>query len=439
MTRCVFGFVLCALLSTPSLAAELLIEAEGFQSHGGWTLDPQFLEAMGSPYLLAHGLGRPVNDAKTTVRIQHAGEYRVWVRTMDWVPSHHPGRFQVSIGGKPLTVTFGAEGQGWLWQDGGRVRLVAGLTELSLHDLTGFDGRCDAVFLTTDMDAIPPDQVGEKMSRWRRGLLGIPETPPSAGDIDVVVVGGGIAGCSAALAAARLGMDVAFIQNRPVLGGNASPEIGITPRGELRSIVKEVAGTQRERVIHSERRIKLYLGWHALRAKTERDRILSIDAQDTSTGRELRFTAPIFIDCSGVGAVGFLAGAEYRMGREARGEFDESLAPDQADSMHHGNTVVFGTQVHDHPVPFPEVPWAQAVAGDYARLDGQVVDGRDNIDGLTHFWEYGQWLDPFADAERIRDHLLCATLRYICQRQSQVSQGSGEPEFEVDWSCSCWR
>ncbi len=51
---------------------------------------------------------------------------------------------------------------------------------------------------------------------------------------------------------------------------------------------------------------------------------------------------------------------------------------------------------------------AQRIAGDFAELGGQVVDGNDNILGLTHFWEYGQWLDPFADAEKIRDHLFCA-------------------------------
>jgi hypothetical protein len=296
--------------------------------------------------------------------------------------------------------------------------------KLALHDLTGFDGRCDAVFFTSDMDAIPPKHPDETMSRWRRTLLRIPETPPSAGNFDVVVVGGGIPGCSAALAAARLGMEVAFIQNRPVLGGNASPEIGIMPRGELRSIVKEVAGNERERVIRSEKRIKLYLGWHALRAKTQRDGIISVDAQDTATGRELRFAAPIYIDCSGVGAVGFMAGAEFRMGREARNEFNESLAPEQADSMHHGNTVVFGTEVVDHPVLFPDVPWARAVAGDYAELGGQVVDGRDNIGGLTHFWEYGQWLDPFADGERIRDHLFCALYGTFANVKAKYPKGA---------------
>jgi hypothetical protein len=390
------------------VAEDLLIEAEAFQSYGGWVLDPQFLDVMGSPYLLAHGLGRAVDDAETTIDIKQAGRYRVWVRTKDWVPSHHPGRFRLLVNNQPLATTFGCEGRGWIWQDGGLVRLPSGTTRITLRDLTGFDARCDAVFFTSDLESRPPSNANNPMSRWRRALLRIPETPPSAGDFDVVVVGGGIPGCAAALAAARLGLQVALIQNRPVLGGNASPEIGITPRGELRSIVREVAGADRERVIRAEPRIKLYLGWHAMRAAKQENRITSVDAQDTRTGGELRFHAPVFIDCSGVAAVGALAGAEYRLGREARSEFGESLAPEQADSMHHGNTVVFATEVADQPASFPEVPWARKVAGDYAELGGQVVGGQDNIGGLTHFWEYGQWLDPFADAERIRDHLLCA-------------------------------
>ncbi|HEX3916872.1 MAG TPA: FAD-dependent oxidoreductase [Caulobacteraceae bacterium] len=69
----------------------LLIEAEDFADYGGWVLDSQFETQMGSPYLLAHGLGRPVADATTTIDVAEADDYEVWVRAKDWVPSHHPG------------------------------------------------------------------------------------------------------------------------------------------------------------------------------------------------------------------------------------------------------------------------------------------------------------------------------------------------------------
>ena len=90
-------FVLTMLISSSAFAAEVLLEAEGFADHGGWTLDSQFLDVMGSPYLLAHGLGKPVSNAVTAIDFPETGTYRLWVRTKDWVPSHHPGCFKVII------------------------------------------------------------------------------------------------------------------------------------------------------------------------------------------------------------------------------------------------------------------------------------------------------------------------------------------------------
>jgi hypothetical protein len=406
MRSLVFSVVFFAASYTA--ASELLVEAEGFADHGGWVLDPQFLDVMGSPYLLAHGLGKPVTNAVTEVEFPDIGTYRLWVRTKDWVPSHHPGQFKVLVDVREVSATFGNHGQGWIWQDGGAIRIGKKEVKIGLRDLAGFDGRCDALFFTTDMEFVPPNEAGENMAAWRRRLLGLPEGPLSAGQFDVVVVGGGIAGCSAALTAARLGLQVAFIQNRPVLGGNASPEIGITVRGQNRPVVSEVAGLNRENVIRAEKNIHLYLRWHVFRAKMKGHRIESVDAKDTATGKELRFAAPVFIDCTGTGSVGFLAGAEFRMGREAKSEFNESLAPEHADKLHHGNTVVFCTRTADHPTVFPDVPWATAVSKGYADLGGQVTNDHDNEAGLTHFWEYGQFLDPIKDAEEIRDHLFCA-------------------------------
>ncbi len=99
--------LLCTVCST-SRAEQILIEAEAFQDHGGWKLDTQFIDNMGSPYLLAHGLGTPVADATTTVDISAAGKYRVFVRTKDWVAPWKapgaPGRFQVRFNGEPLPV-----------------------------------------------------------------------------------------------------------------------------------------------------------------------------------------------------------------------------------------------------------------------------------------------------------------------------------------------
>jgi len=72
--------------TAPASGADLVwIEAESFAETGGWVVDQQFMDLMGSPYLLAHGLGVPVPDATTEITLPMAGEYRVWVRTRDWV------------------------------------------------------------------------------------------------------------------------------------------------------------------------------------------------------------------------------------------------------------------------------------------------------------------------------------------------------------------
>ncbi|MEM7588175.1 MAG: FAD-dependent oxidoreductase, partial [Acidobacteriota bacterium] len=195
-----------------SVAAEILVEADSFHDFGGWILDSQFESKMGSSYLMAHGLGRPVANAQTAFTVPMDGNYTVWVRTKDWVPEHHPGRFKVLIDGKPLEGEFGASGRDWSWEHGGEVTLSAGKASLTLQDLTGFSGRCDAIYLTTN-GRVPPNTPNEEMRAWRKRLKGLPEEPVVEGDFDVVVIGGGVSGCAAALTAARLDQKVALIQD----------------------------------------------------------------------------------------------------------------------------------------------------------------------------------------------------------------------------------
>ena len=96
------------------------VEAERFQEYGGWNNDAQFIDQMGSPYLLATGMGEPVKDAVTRVEIPREGRYRLWVRSRDWALDHHPGRFKVLLNGKPSGRDFGASGKtGWCWEAGG--------------------------------------------------------------------------------------------------------------------------------------------------------------------------------------------------------------------------------------------------------------------------------------------------------------------------------
>jgi hypothetical protein len=448
--------------SSPPKTAGVLIEAEDFASYGGWVLDSQFETQMGSPYLMAHGLGRPVADATTSVEIAEAGDYDVWVRTRDWAPPHGPGRFTLSINGVTLATVFGAEGAEWSWRSAGRVSLSRGEVTLALSDLTGFDGRCDAIYLSRD-GVEPPNAVDEISRAWRRTLRGLPDQPVEAGEYDVVVVGGGVSGCAAALTAARLGQRVAMIHDRPVLGGNASKEIGLMPRGAQGKLLLELAQRTPDgdlvalSLLQAEPTASVFLEHRIIAATREGDRIASVDAIEAKGGLEKRFRGRTFIDASGVAILGVLAGAETMFGREGREAFEESYAPEVGDDMHHGNTLFFRTRMANQPVPFPDVPWATEVSKDYANLSGQLVKpGLENGPGpsanpenstfqfsadptqawmqqfpATHYWEYGQWLDPYTSGELVRDYLMRAL--YGTFSNVKKSDPEAYANLEFDW------
>ena len=101
----------------------ILVEAESFTDKGGWSVDQQFTFEMGSPYLMAHGLGKPVVDAKTTVRFPEAGRYHIYVRTYNWTSpwsdANGPGEFRLKVNGEELKAVLGNEGNSWMWQYAG--------------------------------------------------------------------------------------------------------------------------------------------------------------------------------------------------------------------------------------------------------------------------------------------------------------------------------
>ena len=412
---------LAAVAVSPARSQTVLVEAESFDEHGGWVVDQQFMDQMGSAFLLAHGLGEPVEDARTAVAFPAQGTYRVLVRTRDWVGPWKapgaPGRFQLIVDGKTINTPFGTERAQWHWQDGGTVEIAGGSVRLAIHDLTGFDGRCDAIVFTRDVDFIPPNSDPE-MADFRRRLLGLAEGPVDAGEFDLVVVGGGMAGTCSAISAARLGVKVALIQNRPVLGGNNSSEVQVHLNGKINqppypalgNLVREI-GPRRQGnarpaenyedqkkldVVAGEENLHLFLSTHAFDVEMEAGRIAAVLARDIRSGQELRFRASQFVDCTGDGNLGFLAGADFRAGREGRDETDESLAPDKADKMTMGASVQWYSLQGEQPAPFPECPWAvQFSDQNYQR----VTMGDWN-------WETGMNLDQIEDFEYIRDYAL---------------------------------
>jgi len=411
----------CAALAAaqPVRPPGVFVEAESFDNLGGWVVDQQFMDQMGSAFLLAHGMGVPVADASTTIEVPAAGSYHVWVRTRDWVAPWGapgaPGRFQLLVNGKALPATFGTEGASWHWQHGGTVALKKGRAELRLRDLTGFEGRCDAIFLAPDTKLKPPDG-GSLLKAFRRQWLGLPDEPAAAGEFDFVVVGGGMAGTAAAVAAARLGLKVALIQDRPVLGGNTSSEIrvglggaiNLPPYPAIGVVVAELdpgkggnaqpaANYDDERklaVVRAEKNIRLFLNSRAVRVEMQGNRIASVIATDVLSGREMRFSAPLFADCTGDGNLGAMAGADFRYGRESRSETGESMAPAVADRLVMGTSVMWYSEDAGKPSPFPETPWALP-------FNEETVQNATRGDWD---WETGQDRHQIEEFEFIRDH-----------------------------------
>ena len=97
----------------------ILIEAESFSDKGGWSVDQQFTFEMGSPYLIAHGLGNPVADAVTTVQFPENGKYHIYARTYNWTSpwtdSKGPGEFKLRVNETELKTVLGNTGNCWMW------------------------------------------------------------------------------------------------------------------------------------------------------------------------------------------------------------------------------------------------------------------------------------------------------------------------------------
>jgi len=341
----IFMFFLMSVI-TPAEAHTILVEAENFEDTGGWVIDQQFMDQMGSPFLLAHGLGQPVKDAITAVTFPAAGTYRVWVRTRDWVAPWNapgaPGKFQLLVNGVPLRTIFGTEGAEWHWQDGGTVKIINTQTTLALHDLTGFEGR-------------------------------------------------------------------ALIQDRPVLGGNNSSEVRVWLGGDMNfepyphigDVVRELEPAKRAHygpeniaelyedqkriaLVRSEKNISLFLQYRVNEVARQGDTITAVIAQHIVSGRKLRFIGKYFADCTGDGCIGYLAGANY----------DITL------KGHLGRSNLWNVIDTKKPAPFPRCPWA-------LDLSNKPFPGRASQGGIKKlggwYWESGFDHDPIEKSEYIRD------------------------------------
>ena len=286
------------------------------------------------------------------------------------------------------------------------------------------------------------------MTAFRREALQT-DTIFDKGTYDLVVVGGGIAGITTAISAARNGSTVALIQNRPVLGGNNSSEVRVglsglihqEPYKNIGNLVDEIspighwnywdaqkspdserskkilaiidkdsirkihnAGPERNyedekklNAVLAEKNITLFLNTHTNEVEMKDNRILSVTSINLKTSKRIRIKGELFADCTGDGNLGYAAGAEFRQGRESQFLTGEALAPAKEDQLLMGSSMQWVAEQEEIEVPFPKkLPWA-------VQFNEQTCIATEKGDWD---WETGADRDQATETERVRDYAL---------------------------------
>lgn len=239
-------------------------------------------------------------------------------------------------------------------------------------------------------------------------------------ETDLCVIGGGLAGVCAAVSAARRGVKVVLVQDRPVLGGNASGEIRMWVRGASISfpdfreggILEELAmdnifynprmnysgwdGVVYNKVA-AEPNITLMLNTSCTGAEERDGRIESVEAWQLTTYTTYTIRARYYADCSGDGVLAEFTGAAYRKGRESKREYDESYAPEQADGCTMGNSCLLQARETCGPVSFTPPPFAH-------KFSDEEFQNRFDIHSRTNFkYENFWWVEIGGDGDVIKN------------------------------------
>ncbi len=272
---------------------------------------------------------------------------------------------------------------------------------------------------------------------------------------DVAVIGGGMAGMCAAISSARHGAKTVLIQNRPVLGGNASSEIRMHICGADKhcqrknaretGIIEEIQLKNKARnpehsypifdnvlweCANFEENLKLYLNLHIDKAEYRDNKIISVSGTQQTSERYYTFTAREFIDATGDGTVGALVGAEYMYGREDKLAFGEPDGLDKADHCTMGNSVMFQAKDMGHPVKYTKPDWCYTYTEEdlKCRPHGCITAG--------YWWVElgGNRENTIDDAELLRDELY----KTVYGLWDHIKNGGdhGAENYELEWVCS---
>lgn len=300
---------------------------------------------------------------------------------------------------------------------------------------------------------------------------------------DLVVVGGGMSGLCAAIAAAKHGSRVALIHARPVLGGNASSEIRIHISGADQSLKQPdyaEGGLLYELMLENknanpnfcysiwdmvlfdavkkQKNLDVYFNTVMYDAEVKDDTITAIYCVQETTEMRFQFTAPLFVDATGNGTLGYYVGAEFRQGSESRHETNEPHAPEEANNERMGNTILLKAVNMGHPVKFTPPAFAKPLSEDQLKKRIHCVEMRDHIDvsespnpeeykrtSMTSSAciDYGYWWlelmgdgeDIIPDYEKIRDDLMgyCYGLWDHIKNNKEGVHEHNADNFALEW------
>ena len=287
-----------------------------------------------------------------------------------------------------------------------------GVNTIELVDSTGFEGRCSYIFISKEKKELPSGKEGI----WKLySDMILEKKKRETANYDLIVVGGGFAGMCAAVTASRSGLKTALVEDRPVVGGNNSSEIrvwlgGGTNYPPFAGIGNIVGEFEQEKIGHygavnqaslyedekklgvlkNEVNLTLFLSTSMVGADVTEGSIKSITVLDIEKDEIQKLTAPLFVDATGDGNLGDLAGADYEVTMNG----------------HMGASNLWHIEKTGRNAAFPRCPWAidLSTAVFPGRGDTYDIYGKQREFSLgCWFWESGMTEDPIEDAEKIRD------------------------------------